>query len=188
MLLIPYFTGFPGQLPTSVELSVANVLFSEVATAKKVMCFDMQLAVATSYDPLSPPTAAGQGTSAWAYVRDYDVDTAALHHSEVDIYCVADTAVAAGSRGSVTVMGYVTNMAKLSATGATGQGYMPSMSAIGSLAHQLAVPTTLVAGARNRKVIFKQVGVDVSATRANGHFNGFGWGWSFANFAVGADS
>jgi hypothetical protein len=170
------------------ELSVTDVTFSEVATAKKVMCFDMALAVATSYNPLSPPTASGQGTSAWAYVRDYDVDTVSLHHSEVDIYCVADAAVAAGAKGSVTVCGYVTGMTKLSATGATGQGYTPSMSAVGSLAHQRTTPTTLVAGARNRKVIFKQVGADVSATRANGHFNGLGWGWSFCNYAVDADS
>jgi hypothetical protein len=187
MILLPYYTAFPGQLPVMAELSVTDVFFSEAATAKKVMCFDMQLAVATSYNPLSAPNAAGQGTSAWAYVRDYDVDTATLHHSEVDIYCVADAAVSANAKGSVTVCGYVTNMVKLSATGATGQGYTPSMGTVGSLAPQANTPTTLVAGARNRKVIFKQVGADVSATRANGQFNGLGWGWSFCNVAVNAD-
>lgn len=188
MLLIPYYTAFPGQLPVMTELTVYNVTFSEVATAKKVMCFDMAQVVATSYDPLSTPSAAGEGTSAWAYVRDYDVDTATLHNSATDIYCVAETAVAAGSKGNAIVCGYVTGMTKLSATGAKSQGYMPSMGTIGSLAHQANTPTTLVAGARNRKVIFKQVGADVSATSVNGQFNGLGWGWSFTNLAVNADN
>lgn len=186
MLYLPLtFAAFPGQLPVNAELKISNILFSETATAKKVMCFDMALVVATSYDPFA--ASSGAGTSAWAYVRDYDVDTATLHNAATDVYCVADAAVTAGSRGNVTVFGYITAMTKLSATGATSQGYMPSMATVGSLAHLANTPPTLVAGARNRKIVFKQVGADVSATSANGHFNGLGWGFVFANVAVGAD-
>jgi hypothetical protein len=186
MWSLPFtFSPFPGQLPVNTTLKVHNVLFSEVATAKKIMAFDMALQTASSYDAFAQ--SGGFGTSAWAYVRDYDVDTTVLHHSATDVYCIADEAVAAGSRGTVTVVGYVTSVAKVNGTNAKNQPYTASMAAVGTLAPTATTPTTLVAGARVRKVVAKQVGADVSAVLANVHFNGFGWGVTFKNVAVDAD-
>ena len=186
MWSLPFsFSPFPGQLPVNTTLKVHNVLFSETATAKKVMTFDVNQVVATSYDAFAQSD--GFGTSAWAYVRDYDVDTTTHHSSSTDVYCVADEAVTAGNRGTVTVVGYVAGMTKVSATTAKGDQFTASMGSVGSLAALATTPTTLVAGARVRKVVALQVGAEVSSTVANVHFNGFGWGWTFKNVAVSAD-
>jgi hypothetical protein len=186
MWSLPFtFSPFPGQLPVNTTLKLHNVLFSEVATALKVMCFDMGQVVATSYDAFAQ--SGGFGTSAWAYVRDYDVDTTTHHNSATDVYCVADTAVAAGSRGTVTVVGYVAGMTKVTSTSVKGDGFTPSMGTVGSLAATATTPTTLVAGARVRKIVALCVGDDTADTTANVHFNGFGWGVTFKNVAVNAD-
>lgn len=176
---------FQGQLSINTNLEVKNILFSEASTALKVMCFDMFLAVATSYEPTA--ASAGAGTSAWAFVRDYDIDTATLHNSATDIYVVAKTAVAAGARGDVIVMGAVTAAPKVgSAAHVKGQQLLPSMGTVGTLAPCQSTPTTLVAGARNRKVIALCTNAATAAV-ANIHFNGLGWGWDLTNVAVGAD-
>lgn len=187
MLLIPYYTAFPGQLSVMTELTVTNVTFSEVATAKKVMCFDMELAVATSYNPLSAPSASGEGTSAWAYVRDYDVDTATMPRSQRDVYVLAETAVAAGAKGNVTVMGRVSAVPKVgSAAHVLGQGFTPSMASVGTLAPTAAVPTTLVATLSHRKIIFLAENAATAAV-VTGFFNGLGFGSVPKNVAYNAD-
>ncbi len=174
-----------GQLPINTNLEIKNILFSETSTALKVMCFDMFLAVATSYDPNAG--ASGAGTSAWAFVRDYDVDTATLHNSATDIYVVAKTAVTAASRGDVIVMGAVTALPKVgSAAHVKGQQLRPSMGTVGTVAPCATTPTTLVAGSRNRKIVALCTDA-VTEDNANVHFNGFGWGWDYTNVAVNAD-
>lgn len=179
------FTVAPGVLPINTSLEVRDVLFSETSTLLKVMCFDMFLAVATSYDPLA--ASSGRGTSAFAYVRDYDVDTATLHNSATDIYCVAKAVVTAGNRGDVIVMGAIPAANKVgSAAHVKGQQLRPSMATIGTLAPCTTQPTTLVATARNRKLIAMCTNAATAAV-ADVHFNGFGWGVDWTNVAVNAD-
>lgn len=178
------------QLPIGVHLEARDVLFSEAAAAAdcpKVMTFDMILAVATSYNPHASD-GAGQGTSAWAYVRDYDVDTATLTNAATDIYCVAKTAVAAAARGDVVIMGEITGMIKVGGSGAhvKGQGFLPAMADVGDVAPVANVATTLAATAHNRKVVLLATNA-ATATTVSGHFNGFGWGTVFTNVAFNAD-
>lgn len=174
-----------GQLPINAHLEIRNILFSEESTALKVMCFDMFLAVATSYDPYAG--ASGAGTSAWAFVRDYDVDTATLHNSATDIYVVAKAVVLAGARGDVIVMGAVSAAPKVgSAAHVKGQQLRPSMATVGTLAPCTTTPTTLVAGSRNRKLVALCTNAATAAV-ADIHFNGFGWGFDYTNVAVNAD-
>jgi hypothetical protein len=177
MLSMPFlFASFPGQLPVNTHLEVQNILFSEASTALKVMRFDMKLAVATSYNPHE--SSSGLGTSAWAFIRDYEVDTATLHYSATDIYVIAKTAVSAGARGDVIVMGAVTAAPKVgSAAHVLGQQLRPSMATIGTLAPCATQGTTLRAESRTRKIIALCTNAATAAT-ANVHFNGFGWGTS----------
>jgi hypothetical protein len=187
MILIPYYTAFPGQLPVMAELTVSNITFSEVATALKVMCFDMELAVATSYNPLSAPNSSGEGTSAWAYVRDYDVDTATMPRSQRDVYVMAETAVAAGAKGNAIVMGRVTGAPKVgSAAHVLGQGFTPSMGTVGTLAPTAAVGTTLVTTLSHRKIVFLATNAATAAV-VTGFFNGLGFGSVPKNVAYNAD-
>lgn len=187
MWSLPFsFSPFPGQLPVNTTLKVHNVLFSETATALKVMTFDMQLSAgnATSYDAFAQ--SGGFGTSAWAFVRNYIVDTATLRYTATDVYCVADTAVTAGDRGTVTVIGAITGIAKVgSAAHVLGQQLVPSMATIGTLAPCAAQDTTLATTAGTRKVVGLCTNAATAAT-ANVHFNGFGWGVVFINFASNA--
>jgi hypothetical protein len=175
-----------GQLPIGVHLEVTGVLFSETSTALKVMTFDTFLVVATSFNPYAAD-AVGQGTSAWAYVRDYDVDTATLHNTATNIYCVAKTAVTAGGRGDVIVMGEVLDAVKVgSAAHVKGQQLVPSMGTIGTLAPCKAPSATFLDTARNRKVIALCTNAATAAV-ADVHFNGFGWGVTLTNVALNAD-
>lgn len=176
-----------GQLPINTSIEIKNILFSEAAaTALKLMRFDMVLAAATSFDPNAG--ASGAGTSAWAFVRNYVVDTVTLHNSCTDVYVIAKTAVSAGARGDVIVMGAVAAAPKVgSAAHVKGQQLLPSMGTIGTLAPCATLPTTLVAGARNRKVVALCTNAATAAV-ADIHFNGFGWGWDLTNVAVGADN
>ena len=186
MLSLPFlFASFPGQLPVNTHLEVQSIVFSEASTLHKVMAFDMQLAVATSYNPHA--SSSGAGTSAWAFIRDYDVDTATLHYSATDIYVVAKAVYAAGARGDAIVMGAVSGAPKVgSAAHVLGQQLRPSMGTIGTLAPCTTSPTTLVAGSRNRKIVALCTNAATAAV-ADIHFNGFGWGFDWTNVAVNAD-
>lgn len=179
------FGFFKGQLPINCSLEIQDILFSEASTALKVMRFDMVLAVATSFDPYAG--ASGRGTSAWAYVRDYVVDTATLHNSATDVYVIAKAAYSAGVRGDCIVMGAVSDAPKVgSAAHVKGQQLRPSMATVGTLAPCTTTPTTLVAGSRNRKIVALCTTAETAAT-ADIHFNGFGWGVDYTNVAVNAD-
>jgi len=186
MLSVPFPMGqFPGQLPVNAELTVKNVMFLVTATAKKVVKFDMALTTATSFDPYAGTS--GAGTSAWAMVTNVTDDTATINSAACDVYCVADSAVGtANTRGDVTVMGAVAGMTMTGSTSAKGDHFTASMGTKGQLAPLANTPTTLVAGARNRKIC----AIGTAAGSANTvavHFNGFGWGVTFKNVAVTAD-
>lgn len=169
------FGAHIGQLAINTNVEISNILFSEAATAGKIMAFDMQLAVATSYDPMAGSS--GAGTSAWAFIRNYIVDTAVLHYTATDVYVCAPAAVSAGARGRAVVMGAVTNALVTGAPNvAKGQQLRPSMASIGSLSVCAAQGTTLRAESRTRKAILLVTTAASSVTTATGHFNGFGWG------------
>lgn len=188
-IMQPLFDRGQGILqPALTELIVKGVYFDEVSTLLKVMCFDTGLNAATEYDTLNQTSlTSGLTTSAWGRVRDYDIDTATLHNSCVDVYCVANSVVAAAARGDVTVIGKIVGITKVgSAAHVAGQGLVPSMGTIGTLAPHAAISATLVAGARNRKVVARCINA-VTAATATVHFNGFGWGTVWTNVAVGAD-
>ena len=188
-IMQPLFDRGQGILqPALTELIVKGVYFDEVSTLLKVMCFDTALVAATEYDTINQTSmTSGLTTSAFGRVRDYDIDTATLHNSAVDIYCVANAVVASGARGDVTVLGKIVGITKVgSAAHVAGQGFLPSMGTIGTLAPHTTLPTTLVAGARTRKVIARALNA-VTAATATVHFNGFGWGVDLTNVAVGAD-
>lgn len=187
MLYLPLtFAAFPGQLPVNAELKIKNIMFRTTATAKKVVKFDMALASATSFDPMAG--SAGAGTSAWSFVTDYVVDTATLPYSATDVYAVADAAVAtASTRGDVTVFGAISALPKVgSAAHVKGQGLMPSMATIGTVAPNAARSATYAATASDRKAIALCTNAATAAV-ADVHFNGFGWGVVHTNVAYNAD-
>lgn len=186
----PFDNGKGILTPVINELIVRNVYFDEVATAKDVIAFDVEMVAASTWE--TNGFSSGVSTSAWGRVRDPDVSTSTVPRPAMYVYGVANADTAAAARGDVTVIGKVTGLVKVASANHTlGQPFLPSQASVNKVAVCNQLPaTSLVATGEIRPIIAIAASAGTSTTALTAFFNGFGHGRCgfLTNVAYAADS